>query len=411
MNAEPFDKLFEAVQENLKANLQPIVARVKAVEERPALKGDPGEPGPKGEPGERGPAGESIVGEKGERGERGSDGVGIIGEQGPQGEPGIGVKGDPGERGEPGQKGDPGEPGIATKGDPGDPGERGEKGDPGEKGADGADVDMLAVKALVLDSLPELVAKQVATIPPPERGEKGEPGTPGERGADGAGVDMAEVKAAVLEALPELVEKALGPLVEKAMAQLRVQAREQVDAVAKSIPKPERGEKGEPGDVGRDGQEGLPGRDALQVDILSAIDPETVYRRGIWAAHNGGLWRSFEKTAGMRGWECVVEGFQGAEIDYGDDVRTCTIKLLRSSGSMTEKTFELPSIVHRGVWKAKGYAPGDTVMKDGHLWIATGKPDVADEPGSSKMWQLAVRRGRDGKDDIRAAALSPISLR
>lgn len=370
------DGLLAATQDYLRRSLEPLAGRLKAVEERPVLKGDPGEPGAKGEPGEQGPPGETIVGEKGERGEKGNDGVGIIGEQGPPGEKGVG-----------------------------------EQGPPGERGADGKDVDMDAVKALVLDSLPDLVEKRVALIPPPERGEKGEQGEKGLDGINGRDADMEALKALVLEALPDLVEKALAPMIEKALAQIRVQAREQVAVAIKAIPAPERGEKGEPGDRGRDGLEGPSGRDALQIEVLSSIDPEQVYRRGIWASHKGGLWRTFEKTAGMRGWECIVEGPAEVEIDYAEDLREVTIRHVMSSGAKVEKSFHLPSIIHRGVWKQQGYGPGDTVMKDGHLWIATGKPDAADEPGTSKMWQLAVRRGRDGRDDVRAAALSPVSLR
>ncbi len=353
------DGLFNEVREYLRGNLVPLASRLKAIEDRPPVegakgpqgdKGDPGEPGPKGDPGEQGAKGEP-------------------------GEPGLSVKGDPGERGEQGppgdsikgDKGDPGEPGLSVKGDRGDPGEQGPAGE--------------SIKG--------------------DRGEKGEPGI------DGKDVDMAEVEALIAKALPDIVAKAVEALVDKQMALIRVNAKEAIEKAIKAIPEPKRGDPGEPG---RDGRDGPPGRDAIHLDILPAIDPEVVYRRGTWATHKGGLWRAFEKTAGMKGWECVVDGFDGADIAYGEDVRSCTVKLLRSSGVMTEKSFQLPSIVHRGVWKQQAYTTGDTVMKDGHLWMARADADEADVPGESKAWQLAVRRGRDGRDDIRAAALSPVRL-
>lgn len=352
------DGLFDTVREYLRGNLAPLDKRLKEVELRQPLKGEPGIPGEKG----------------------------MAGEPGARGEPG-----DPGSPGEKGERGDPGEPGPAgPPGNPGLPGERGEKGDPGEsiKGETGAPgKDGESIKG-----------------DPGERGEKGDPGH------DGKDVDMGAIQALVLESLPDLVAKAIGPMVEKAMAQARVEIRETLEKAIKAIPKPERGEKGEPGEAGRDGLEGVPGRDALHIDILPAIDPTAVYRRGTWASHKGGIWRAFEKTEGLRGWECIVEGLSDVDIDYAEDLRTCTVRQELSSGKTVAKSFHLPSLIHRGVWKQQPYTPGDTVQKDGHLWIAVGSPDEADKPGDSKMWQLAVRRGRDGRDELRAAALSTVRL-
>jgi len=354
------DKLFADVREYLRGNLGPLNERMKGIEAREPIKGEPGaagERGPQGEPGIQGEPGPK--GEAGERGEKGE--AGLQGEKGMQGDPGpIGEPGQPGERGAIGEKG--------LQGDRGEPGPAGDLG---------------------------------------PRGEPGEKGDPGQSGKD---VDMAEVEALVLRSLPDLIAKAIEPLVEKAMARARIQIDETLAKAIAAIPKPERGEKGEPGEMGRDGREGVPGRDAMHLTVLPEIDSEMVYRRGTWAIHKGGLWCALDKTDGMKGWECAVEGFQGAEITYGADVRSATIKMLGSSKVLGEETIPLPSLIHRGVWKQQGYTPGDTVQKDGHLWIATGTPDAADEPGTSKMWQLAVRRGRDGRDDVRAAALSPVRL-
>ena len=56
------------------------------------------------------------------------------------------------------------------------------------------------------------------------------------------------------------------------------------------------------------------GRDALQLEIQPFIDEGKSYPRGSYATHNGGLWRAYEKTHGMRGWECIVDGVSDVDI-------------------------------------------------------------------------------------------------
>lgn len=198
--------------------------------------------------------------------------------------------------------------------------------------------------------------------------------------------------------LPGLLDGArqeLKAIVDQAGPKIADEARAAIKSAAEDIPKP---------------QDGEPGRDAAQIEVLPTIDEAKSYPRNTWAKDRGGLWRSFETTFARRGWECIVEGLAGVEIAYDDDMRKCTVRQLMSSGEIVEKVFHLPTMIHRGVWREKDYTPGDTVQKDGHMWIATGFPAGVDEPGTSPMWELVVRRGRDGKSDIRAAALSPARL-
>lgn len=96
--------------------IEPVLARLTALEQRQPEKGEPGKDGRDGAPG--------ISGEKGAQGD-----AGPIGPAGPAGE--RGEKGDVGPKGEPGEKGDPGEQGPA--------GPQGEKGEPGIDGKDGRD--------------------------------------------------------------------------------------------------------------------------------------------------------------------------------------------------------------------------------------------------------------------------------
>jgi hypothetical protein len=143
---------------------------------------------------------------------------------------------------------------------------------------------------------------------------------------------------------------------------------------------------------------GADGRDALQIEILPGIDAEKSYPRGTYATYSGGLWRSFEKTAGMRGWECVVDGISAVDV-ANDDERMFTVTVTRASGACETKTFGIPVMIYRGVFKAEGsYQPGDTVTWGGSLWHCD--ETTADKPGElgSKGWTLATKRGRDGKD-------------
>ncbi|MFV2404153.1 phage portal protein, partial [Escherichia coli] len=50
------------------------------------------------------------------------------------------------------------------------------------------------------------------------------------------------------------------------------------------------------------------GRGATALGVLPAIDDQKSFPRGTDATHLGGLWRAYEKTYGMRGWDCLVDG-------------------------------------------------------------------------------------------------------
>jgi len=156
------------------------------------------------------------------------------------------------------------------------------------------------------------------------------------------------------------------------------------DAVAE-MPKPD------------DGKPGEDGKDALQLEILPSINPEKVYQRGTYAIHQGGLWRSYQKTTGMKGWECLVDGISDIDISQHDE-RNFTVTAIKSSGDKTEKKFSVPVMIYRDIFKdGEKYFPGDSVTWGGSVWYcneATG-----DKPGEdgSKGWKLAVKRGRDAR--------------
>ncbi|EFA2258665.1 phage portal protein, partial [Escherichia coli] len=76
--------------------------------------------------------------------------------------------------------------------------------------------------------------------------------------------------------------------------------------------------------------------------------------------------------------------------------RLFSVVVRQSSGQRTEKTFSLPVMLYRGVFRAgETYHPGDTVTWGGSLWHCNSM--TGDKPGEahSSAWTLAAKRGRD----------------
>ena len=139
------------------------------------------------------------------------------------------------------------------------------------------------------------------------------------------------------------------------------------------------------------------GRDALELEILPTIDEAKQYARGTYAAFRGGLWRSYERTHGMRGWECIVDGMDGVSVAQ-DGERAFSVTLTKSSGATVAEKFEMPIQIYKGVHRdGDEYAAHDTVTWGGSQWVSN-KSANTDKPGSSDAWTLCVKAGRAGKD-------------
>nr|HAM4953527.1 hypothetical protein [Escherichia coli] len=194
--------------------------------------------------------------------------------------------------------------------------------------------------------------------------------------------DMPDVAHLVREAVKAAVAEIPAPVVPE-MPDIAHLVSEAVKAAVAEIPAPL---------SARDG------RDALQIELEPCIDETKSYPRGTYATHKGGMWRAHEKTHGMRGWECVVDGVSGINIKQ-DEERLFTISLEKASGVVEEKTFAIPVTIYRDVFKAgTEYDTGDTVTWAGSLWHCNEKTsDKPGEPGS-KGWTLAVKKGRDLRD-------------
>ncbi|WP_208952550.1 phage gp6-like head-tail connector protein [Rahnella sp. ChDrAdgB13] len=149
--------------------------------------------------------------------------------------------------------------------------------------------------------------------------------------------------------------------------------------------------------VPKNGEPGEDGKDALQLEIMPCIDEEKSYPRGSYAIHDGGIWRSYQKTTGLNGWECLVDGISSVDISQANE-REFTITAQLASGTRTEKSFCIPVMIYRDIFKdGEKYLPGDSVTWAGSVWYCHA--ETSDKPGepSSKGWKLAVKRGRDAR--------------
>ncbi|MFV6580611.1 phage gp6-like head-tail connector protein [Klebsiella pneumoniae] len=235
--------------------------------------------------------------------------------------------------------------------------------------------------------LQELVTAAVGEIPVPR---------------DGKDYDPAVLKQAVDDAVAALPPAQDGKSVTP--EDVRPLLQELVTAAVSEIPVPRDGKDYDPAVLKQavdDAVAALPpaqdGRDALQLEIQPFIDEGKSYSRGSYATHNGGLWRAYEKTHGMRGWECIVDGVSDVDISMNGQ-RNFIVTVNRASGAIEKKSFDIPTMVYRGVFKSGDeYLPGDTVTWGGSLWHCDEQ--TQDKPGEagSKGWTLAAKRGRDGR--------------
>lgn len=215
--------------------------------------------------------------------------------------------------------------------------------------------------------------------PPGKDGIDGRDGTPGERGSAGEkgldgkdGANGIDGKSVSIKDIADLV---------------RLQVEKAVAAIPKALD----------GRNGIDGKSGEPGRDAPHIEIIPAIDLSREYPRGTFAKHANGLWRSFETTAGLKGWDCIVEGLAEVRYVQSDEERQFAVEHVLSSGKTFTKGVHLPAMVYQGVFKdGQAYKRGDTVTWGGSLWHCD--EPTSDKPGDGKSWTLCAKKGRDGQD-------------
>ena len=89
-------------------------------------------------------------------------------------------------------------------------------------------------------------------------------------------------------------------------------------------------------------------------------------------------------------------GFDDFGIEY-DGEKTFTFYFMRGD-ERKEFKFVTPLIIYRGIWRQGKYLKGDAVTSDGSMFVA--REDTETVPGTTGSdWQLATKRGRDGKGE------------
>lgn len=230
--------------------------------------------------------------------------------------------------------------------------------------------------SVTVDDVMPIIKDLINEIPAPKDGE------------DGTSVTIEDVKPLVDEAVTEAVKGIQIPqpkdgkdaVIDYDAIQKMIDEAVLKAVSAITIPVPRNGEDG---------------RDAIDLEIEPSIDEEKSYQRGVYASHNGGLWRSFERTKGMRGWECIVDGIADIDVQY-DGARSVAVKTIKSSGNEVTKDFSIPAMIYKDIWKEGEYKAQDCVTLSGSLWCAL--EDTTDRPGdASKAWRMVAKRGGTGK--------------
>lgn len=176
--------------------------------------------------------------------------------------------------------------------------------------------------------------------------------------------------------------------------------KDAIEEIVKTVPVPKDGKDGKDGEDGEDGRDG---RDAIELEIIPLIDEERAYGRGTFAIHKGGLWRAFETTEGMRGWENVIDGIADISIEF-DGERSFKISTEKSSGKIVTKEFVLPVPIDKGVYReGQTYAKHDGVTYAGSFWIA--QRETKNKPGNGNDdFRLAVKAGRNASAPVKVGA-------
>lgn len=145
---------------------------------------------------------------------------------------------------------------------------------------------------------------------------------------------------------------------------------------------------------------GIDGKDALALEVLPEIDPAKSYVRNTYAKHNGGLWRSFEQTHGMRGWEVIVDGVHAVMPVL--EGKSLTVRVIQSSGTESILHAELPIQEYKGVYRPEeAYLQHDTATWAGSLWHCNVTGTKAKPGDGSSDWTLAVKKGRDARETVK----------
>lgn len=260
------------------------------------------------------------------------------------------------------------------KGDPGKDGRDGvdgKDGTPGRDGVDGVSVDQGTVETTIR----EAIQRAVAALPTPKDGE------PGRDGIDGKDADPAEIRRMIDMALVAAVAELPKPVDGKSIGVEDV--RPLLEELVRQIPAPKNG---------RDG-----------VGLAAALidrDGRLVLTLSDGSTHSLGVVVGRDGDPGMPGRDGQdgKDGgrFEEIEVNF-DGERTFSLAFVREGERREFGAFIVPAAIYRGVWRSGAYEQGDAVTFGGSIFIAKRATSAKPET-SGDDWQLAVKRGRDGKD-------------
>lgn len=220
--------------------------------------------------------------------------------------------------------------------------------------------DALVTKAVNQATVEKLIETEIAKLPEPK------------------GVDSEELAAIVIEAVAALPPAQDGKSVE--IDDVLPVIASEVAKAFEALPTPKDGESGKDGRgvkdliIDRNGQ------------LVATMDDGEMKTLGVVIGKNGDDGQPGRDGFNLDDFDCEVV-----------DERTINLKFVRGD---TCHSYELvfPVPVYQGVFKeGVTYSAGDICTWGGSAWSAkretSDKPDMPDSG-----WQLAVKRGRDGKD-------------
>lgn len=223
----------------------------------------------------------------------------------------------------------------------------------------------------------ETLERAIAEQPAPKDGKDADPETVAEMVRQSIASDLDEIRAAIPD--PQDVPDFAAMVAE----------------AVKAIPAPKDGKDGIDGKDGERGPKGEAGRDGLDVkDLFRGEGGRLIAVMADGRTKDLGAFVGKDGADGVDGKD-GRDGLGFDDLSFEEKDGRLHVVLRRGEAV---KEARLPGLSYRGVWKAGDYLKGDTVTWGGSTFIAL--QDTSEKPETNGHWQLAVKRGRDGKDGV-----------
>lgn len=164
------------------------------------------------------------------------------------------------------------------------------------------------------------------------------------------------------------------------------------------------GEDGRPGEMGQKGEKGEPGKDGEDgIGLAGAMidrDGTLIITTSKGEAHRLGCVVGKDGAPGRDGIDAI-----DFDVERTGE-REFSIRFVRDGAVVKERKITMPMMIYRGQWvRERRYEEGDTVSRDGNLWVAKQATDAMPSFENREHWEVAARKGRDGA--VRVAKESP----